>query len=170
MIRPHLDKLGLKPFSAFGCILNYLFRPKPPVLDFITEYTSLFSLPTVFAVGIQIRTGDAEMMGGSVKQIHSVKNYNHYFKCASDLVKTHAQPDQRAIYFLITDSNELREDAKRIYGDSMVVSGLGIEPVNVHHGQSNADGIQNGKAPFRSVGGDHLLISFPSQPLWTNGS
>jgi hypothetical protein len=60
-LQTRLNKLGLQPLTAFACISQYLFRPKPAALDLITEYTSVFALPTVFSVGIQIRTGDASL-------------------------------------------------------------------------------------------------------------
>src|SRR3954470_11570499 len=49
-----LKEMGLRPHTTFGCVLDYLFRPVPSALSFITQYTSLFALPGVFTVGIQI--------------------------------------------------------------------------------------------------------------------
>jgi hypothetical protein len=101
-LRPRLDELGLKPFSAFSCILNYLFRPKPAALDFITQYTSVLSLPTVFSVGIQIRTGDASMKDAEYDRMNSVKVFQSYFKCAAELAETYSMPDQKVVYFLVS--------------------------------------------------------------------
>lgn len=53
-----LEELGMKMQTAYSCLINYLLRPKPAVLAFITRYTSFFALPEVFTVGIQVRTGD----------------------------------------------------------------------------------------------------------------
>jgi hypothetical protein len=44
------------------CLINQLIRPKPTSLDFIAIYTSVFSPPSVFSVGIQIRTGDQSLV------------------------------------------------------------------------------------------------------------
>lgn len=60
-IKPHLDKIGLKVTTAYACLIKYLFRPKPAVLAFIAQYTSLFALPGNFVIGIQIRTGDLSL-------------------------------------------------------------------------------------------------------------
>lgn len=57
-----LATIGLERESAYACLLNYLLRPKPEVLSFVAKYTSLFSLPTVFSIAIQIRTGDESMV------------------------------------------------------------------------------------------------------------
>ena len=60
-VSPTLDALELSRESSYACLLDFLFRPHADVLHFVTEYTSLFSLPTVFSVGIQIRVGDEAM-------------------------------------------------------------------------------------------------------------
>lgn len=61
-IRPHVERLGLQLETAYSCLLNYLLRPKPAVQAFIAQYTSLFSLPEYFVVGLQVRTGDLAMV------------------------------------------------------------------------------------------------------------
>jgi len=61
-VAPALESLGLKLTTAYSCLLNYLIRPKRAVLEFIAQYTSLFSLPEYFVIGLQIRTGDLSMV------------------------------------------------------------------------------------------------------------
>ncbi|CAI2200450.1 9885_t:CDS:2, partial [Funneliformis geosporum] len=65
-----LKDMGLRPHTAFGCILDYLFRPVPSALSFITQYTSLFALSSIFTVGIQIKTQNG---------LKSLQDYKHYF-------------------------------------------------------------------------------------------
>ena len=60
-LQKSIERLGLQPTTAFACISEYLFKPKPPALDLITQYTSVLALPTVFSVGIHVRTGDQSM-------------------------------------------------------------------------------------------------------------
>ncbi|UZO00732.1 uncharacterized protein OCT59_011851 [Rhizophagus irregularis] len=36
-----LKDIGLRPHTIFGCVVDYLFRPAPSALSFITQYTSL---------------------------------------------------------------------------------------------------------------------------------
>lgn len=60
-LQKSIERLGLQPTTAFACISQYLFKPKPPALDLITQYTSVLALPTVFSVGIHVRTGDQSM-------------------------------------------------------------------------------------------------------------
>src|SRR6185369_15089029 len=47
---PKLKEIGLRPHTALGCFLDYLFRPVPQALSFITQYTALFALPSIFSV------------------------------------------------------------------------------------------------------------------------
>ncbi|PKC65033.1 hypothetical protein RhiirA1_536642 [Rhizophagus irregularis] len=43
-----LKDMGLRPHTTFGCVVDYLFRPAPSALSFITQYTSLFALPIIY--------------------------------------------------------------------------------------------------------------------------
>lgn len=71
----HLQKtiarLGLQDSSAFSCISEYLFKPKPAALDLITQYTSVMALPTVFSVGIHVRTGDQSMKDAEYDKVNT---------------------------------------------------------------------------------------------------
>lgn len=60
--RLRLEELGMVYATSYTCLMNYLIRPKAPVLEFINQYTSFFSLPSVFVIGIQVRTGDDAMV------------------------------------------------------------------------------------------------------------
>lgn len=57
-----LHEIGLRDTTAYACLLSYLIRPRPSVSSFINQYASLFALPSVFSIGIQIRTGDYSMV------------------------------------------------------------------------------------------------------------
>lgn len=59
---PQLAQLGFTMETAYVQIMHFLFRPKLEALMCIHEYTSLFSLPSFFVVGLQIRTGDFYMV------------------------------------------------------------------------------------------------------------
>jgi hypothetical protein len=120
-----LKDMGLRPHTTFGCVVDYLFRPAPTALSFITQYTSLFALPSIFTVGIQISTKNG---------INSLQDYKHYFNCADQLTQTYAAPNQKVIYYLVTDSSELRNDAVQKF-EHLVVSGLPTD--------SNLDDLDN---------------------------
>lgn len=113
---------------------------------FIQQYSTLFALPSVYSIGIQIRTGDKNMVrdlrwrsdalkadlaalshfqrypGADAE--NTVTRHQHYFACADAVARTYAHPAQRPVYYLMTDSKTLREDALQSYPDRLVVSGL----------------------------------------------
>ncbi|POY75522.1 hypothetical protein BMF94_1424 [Rhodotorula taiwanensis] len=137
-VRPHLDRLGLTPTNAYSCLINYAFRPKRAALAFIAQYTSYFALPENFVVGIQIRTGDKSMESAGWDR-HTVAQYQYYFTCAEQLAMTYARPTQRVVYYLITDSNDLEQDAKRVLGNRVVVTGLEQAHAEIKANSSNVD-------------------------------
>ncbi|GAA5831190.1 hypothetical protein JCM11251_007789 [Rhodosporidiobolus azoricus] len=121
---PRLASFGLTPATIYAQLVHYLFRPKLDVLFFINEYTSLFALPSVFAVGIQIRTGDVYMRDPQLDAVNTVNRHQHWFDCAQEVVETYASPSARPLFFLITDSSTLRQSAASAYPDQVIVSGL----------------------------------------------
>ncbi|CAG8445246.1 5053_t:CDS:2 [Funneliformis mosseae] len=120
-----LKDMGLRPHTAFGCILDYLFLPVPSAYSFITQYTSLFALSSIFTVGIQIKSQNG---------LTSLQDYKYYFDCADQLTQTYAAPHQKVIYYVVTDSVKLREEAVEEL-EHVVVSGLPID--------SNFDNLDN---------------------------
>lgn len=60
-------------------------------------------------------------------------------QCANQLAETYSLPDQKVVYYLVTDSAHLRQDAIEKLGDKVVVSGAGIEHIHVKSG--HADGV-----------------------------
>ncbi|KAL8290250.1 hypothetical protein RQP46_003189 [Phenoliferia psychrophenolica] len=140
-LQTRVTSLKLKPLTAFSCILNYLFRPKPAALGFISDYSSLFALPSVFSIGIQIRTGDASMKDPDYDLTNTLEVHSSFFKCADQLAETYAMPDQKILYYLVTDSAHLRDEAIQKLGDKVVVTGAGIE--HIHQRSGHADGVFN---------------------------
>ncbi|GAA5884367.1 hypothetical protein JCM6882_002245 [Rhodosporidiobolus microsporus] len=118
-----LAQLGLTWDTAYAQLMRYLFRPKPPVLDFVHAYSSLFSLPSVYSVGIQIRTGDQSMSDPNRDKGMTVASFQHFFTCAQAAFDTYSKPGQRPVFFLITDSAHLRADAVAKF-PNLVISGL----------------------------------------------
>jgi hypothetical protein len=56
-----LRALGFEAETAFSCLMQSLYRPKTLVLHYITQYTSLFSLPAVFSIGETNRRVQGEL-------------------------------------------------------------------------------------------------------------
>ncbi|ORY90938.1 hypothetical protein BCR35DRAFT_275012 [Leucosporidium creatinivorum] len=123
-IRPQLDQLGLTATTAYSCLLPYLIRPKKSALEFINQYTSFFALPSVFVVGVQIRTGDFSLRLDTFDSNQTVSRYSSFFTCAEAVSRTYAHPSQKIIYYLLSDSHALKEEALRMFPERVVVSGL----------------------------------------------
>ncbi|GAA5951540.1 hypothetical protein JCM3765_005964 [Sporobolomyces pararoseus] len=138
-LQKSIDKLGLKPTTAFACINQYLFRPKPPALNLISEYTSVLSLPSVFSVGIHVRTGDRSMKDSEYDKINTVKRHSQFFRCARELGETYASPSQQIVYYLVTDSANLKADAQRTLGTKLVTTNM--IPQHVHQKAGHVDGV-----------------------------
>ncbi|KAI5478720.1 putative glycosyltransferase [Pseudohyphozyma bogoriensis] len=128
-LEPTLRDMGLDPVTGYGCIIDYLIRPKPDVLEFLTEYTSVLQLPEVYSIAIQIRTGDVSMRTPDADLANTVNRYQHFFRCAQQVGKSYARPDQKIVWLLLTDSAHLRQEALRRYADKVVISGIGATHV-----------------------------------------
>ncbi|GAA5865484.1 hypothetical protein JCM1840_001413 [Sporobolomyces johnsonii] len=138
-LQKSIGRLGLQPTTAFACISQYLFRPKPPALNLITDYTSVLALPSVFSVGIHVRTGDLSMKDPEYDKINTVKRHSPFFRCARELGETYATKDQRIVYYLVTDSANLKQDAQQVLGDKLVTTDM--VPQHVHQKSGHADGV-----------------------------
>ncbi|KPV73391.1 uncharacterized protein RHOBADRAFT_45968 [Rhodotorula graminis WP1] len=140
-LQKSINRLGLEPTTAFACISQYLFKPKPPALDLITQYTSVLALPTVFSVGIHVRTGDQSMRDPEYDKVNTVKRHVSFFRCARELGETYARKDQRVVFYLVTDSAHLKHDAQRVLGNKLVTTDM--VPQHVHQKSGHVDGVMN---------------------------
>ncbi|GAA6050866.1 hypothetical protein JCM3770_005746 [Rhodotorula araucariae] len=140
-LQKSLDRLGLQPTTAFACISEYLFKPKQPALDLITQYTSVLALPTIFSVGIHIRTGDQSMRDPEYDRVNTVKRHISFFRCARELGETYARKDQRVVFYLVTDSAHLKQDAQRVLGNKLITTDM--VPQHVHQKSGHVDGVMN---------------------------
>ncbi|GAA5929823.1 uncharacterized protein JCM15063_004633 [Sporobolomyces koalae] len=138
-LQKSIKRLGLEPTTAFSCINQYLFRPKPPARNLISEYTSVLSLPSVFSVGIHVRTGDRSMKDSEYDKVNTVKRHSQFFRCARELGETYASSSQRIVYYLVTDSANLKQDARRVLGSKLVTTDT--VPQHVHQKQGHVDGV-----------------------------
>ncbi|GJN87763.1 hypothetical protein Rhopal_000718-T1 [Rhodotorula paludigena] len=181
-IKPLVDAIGLKAQTAYSCLLNYLFRPKPAVLAFISQYTSFFALPENFVIGIQIRTGDLSMWADYKDAVNTVSVHSQYFTCADAVARKYAHPSQKVVYYLITDSHKLEREALRRFGDRVVVTGLKQAHVEIKTDRSKglsaiklaADGFMRTIAESWIFAGTDFQIltsrsGFGKIPTWLRG-
>ncbi|SCZ93683.1 BZ3500_MvSof-1268-A1-R1_Chr6-3g08819 [Microbotryum saponariae] len=137
-VKPALLERGFDRTTAYSCMTDFLFRPKREPMRFITEYDSVFSLPTVFSIALQIRTGDRSMMSSVADAINTVARYQQFFDCADKLAERYARDDQKVVYYLVTDSSTLEAAALRQFPDRLVVTGLTQGHPEFEHGHTGS--------------------------------
>lgn len=108
-LKDKLEALGLQRDTAFACLFDYLYRPTPPVLQlFKTELQTLLD-PKVLKIGVQIRVGDWQLCDSQLFKPQQYPSlFDHYFQCAWDIEKELAQPNQRVVWYTLSDIPELR--------------------------------------------------------------
>lgn len=141
-----LKAMGLTPETAFGCMVNFLLKPKPDVfLPVIAQLETLGAASAVdskvLKIGIQIRTGDHSMAQPDRKV--DVSEYSAYFDCAAQIEALMMQPKEgsttapytSAIWFLVSDIKSLRESAVGKYGANKVLTST---DVHIEHSSKEA--------------------------------
>ncbi|GAA5924173.1 uncharacterized protein JCM15063_005565 [Sporobolomyces koalae] len=165
-VAPQLETLGLKLETAYSCLLNYLVRPKRVVLAFIAQYTSVFALPEYFVIGIQIRTGDTSMYASRKDAVNTVSRHSQYFRCAESVSRTYAHPSQKVLWYLISDSRTLEQDALETYPDKVVVTGLKQSHVEITSGSAAWKGVKGASDGFlRTVAESYIFAGTDFQIL-----
>ena len=79
-------RMSLRPETAFGCAVNFLFSPTVAVRQYFEHEFRLMS-SAVFKIGIQVRLGDGYLKGGTdVKYAGaSLQDVKQFFDCAQYL-------------------------------------------------------------------------------------
>jgi hypothetical protein len=136
--------MGLNEENIFGCITDFLFRPTIGSRRFIDAYRYLLRLDSVLSIGLQIRTGDSHIIDPSTSlDTTSLETYDYFFKCARQISESRRKPHHsKVVFFLVTDSAALREQAVKLNDDSalstqylgdessrVLVTGLPIEHI-----------------------------------------
>ena len=116
-----LYEVGLRPETAFGCALDYLFAPSISVQTYFSHEFRIMS-SNLLKVGVQARLGDSYLRGGvhgsyAAASLSSVK---HFFDCAQHMGDTFRVPGQSVVIFLMSDSLNVRTQAAESYGELLV--------------------------------------------------
>lgn len=116
-----LRKYGLKPEIAFACAYQYLFRPNELALNMIRDNNILNTLndSSILRIAIHIRAGDHIFVQNDNVTIEVW--HQAIFNCAQDIENTRKlHPDQRVIWYLISESKSIRLWAKQQYEDKII--------------------------------------------------
>ena len=123
--RQWLLDFGLRPETCLACAFHHLFRPSAAVESLYGgTFRRLVDNKPILKIGIAVRVGD-EVFGGSDKREQHDEAYlwsiaEPYFDCASQIEATRAQPGQRVLIYLISESLKLRQLAKERLGDEIL--------------------------------------------------
>ena len=141
-----IKQTGLNNYTAFGCVIDYLFTPKLEIFDSIWPQvermlnipnTTYYSPTGIMNIAIQIRVGDQAFKDGihnghNTKERFNMNGFTPYFQCAQQIetfylnnlsmtfnLKPHELP--KVYWFLFTDSHKLRTRALKKYGYVFII-------------------------------------------------
>lgn len=109
--REHLHALGLNEANAFKCIFSFLFQLPKRALQIAQPFLDTFARPDTVSIAIQIRLGDFTLYYGNQRgdNLALLKSLAYPFlSCAEELEKDLKIPTNRVVWFLISDSVQLR--------------------------------------------------------------
>lgn len=171
---PHYKKrllaMGLRPDTAVGCALNFLFEPNAAVKAvFEREFTSM-SPPQVLRIGIQIRTSsysDAAFFDKekAAEQLH-MSFWDAWFECAQQIEDDNVVANRQVLWYLLSDSQPLREFAKEKFGDKLLVTIPGTGMALGHSTWGADDPYQS----FISAAGENWLFGMTDYQVVTGAS
>lgn len=126
---------GLDPYNTFGCLTNYLLKPRREILDLVPaiveKMTYTDSNNNILKISIQIRDGDQVFRG-----LHSEVNLNEfrtYFACAEQIEAFAVGSGEftgGVIWYLTSDNLALRRAAVEYYGADKVLTDLSHTPMH----------------------------------------
>ena len=164
--KEELKRMGLTAENAFSCAFFYLFQPNARLQGLYSHlWQALSSLePQQLKIGLRVRVGDADGFRSSGKSIDGealLAKHMHFFQCAEQIeqnansssssCRVGGHCNRSVIWFLISDSLELRLAARRRFGDKLLtdVSHRPLHtycPVNLHPASnlcSSEEGMRN---------------------------
>jgi hypothetical protein len=116
-----MGKFGLTAENAFGCVLNFLMAPKPSIFAPFAPQLNLMTNHSILRIGIQIRGGDKLLMSNGIHTVN-IDDYMSFFVCAHQIEAWARYPGQEVVWFLMTDSMAIRQEAKKKFGDKLTVA------------------------------------------------
>lgn len=113
---------GVNPQDAFMCGFFFMCSPAAAIQSYYQKYWEALQEPGVLKIGIQIRMGDGVFKSSEAERspADTLKIGAEWFDCAQQLEKAYAAPGQKVLWYLNSDSQQLRKAAKTIYGDKLI--------------------------------------------------
>eukprot|EP01038_Epipyxis_sp_PR26KG_P008508 gene8508-11500_t len=134
---PTIRQMGLTPENTFGCLFNYLMKPKPEIfLPVYNEFTKMVGKSDSetykpYRIMIQIRVGDEQWTNKDYSI--ELNDYVAYFNCAQHIENsvisqtakdgnTNNSTNPPVVWYLLTESLTLRKLAAEKFGSKIVSS------------------------------------------------
>ena len=122
-LRAELEGRGLRQALAHGCMVNAVLGLSEEVQRKFAPFAQRLRAPDVLTVGIQMRLGDAAMIGqkGLTDKHRAdiawqsdderlLQHATSFLRCAAQLVALHStRAAHPSLYFIVSDSARLRE-------------------------------------------------------------
>lgn len=145
-----LYRMGLRPETAFGCAMNFLFSPHPHVMRPYANIISKLVDPRVMTVGVQVRVGDHVLgVDGSV----DLSMYDGFFECADRVKQDFGHVSKPTFYFLVSDSVAVRRHGIRRWGKQALTL-----PVVAQHVSRNESSMEHAVAENWLLGMCHTFV------------
>eukprot|EP01041_Mallomonas_annulata_P010192 gene10192-21239_t len=164
-----LARMDLTPQTAFPCLFNYLFRLQPDACSSQCQ-TIKNSLITsgqnnILRIGIHIRIKDAIFKNGTDVTLESAK---FHLQCAEKIV-SHLPPNQKWIFFMVTNSRRLRVLVKEKYEDRMITDTTS-EPLHIDCTKNPNCTEESNRSALRVAASDLMLLSLADVHIITSSS
>jgi hypothetical protein len=120
--KQQLGDFGVNPINMFMCGFFALCSPVDPIVDYYKTFWDVLSAPGTLRIGVQVRTGDHVFGDGESDSIpeEALAQGDSWFQCAQAIEDKFATPGQPVLWFLNSDSKQLRKAAKAKYGAKLV--------------------------------------------------
>eukprot|EP01038_Epipyxis_sp_PR26KG_P014273 gene14273-19150_t len=149
----------MNPLYGAYCAFYNLFRPNQQVLQMARKFSEQLKSKNIIKIGIQIRTGDAVIQNMTYPSMKSSDYYENFFKCAKHLTRriiSESSKPLKVVWYLISDSLTLRQDAMKIFGNDYHIITNIDEPT--HHSAMSRVG-HYGEYAIRQVAAEILTFS-----------
>lgn len=111
----------IQPTQAFMCGFFFLCHPTHAIRQYYQKYWDVLQEPGVLTIGIHVRIGDDLVFrGGDEASDALMQQAANHFDCAQRLEKAFAGSGQKVLWFLASDSLQLRKAAKKVYGNKLI--------------------------------------------------
>eukprot|EP00850_Spirogloea_muscicola_P000350 SM000001S04752 [mRNA] locus=s1:2064020:2066332:+ [translate_table: standard] len=135
--RQQIRELGLTLPNIFACLTRFLLQVRPENLKPHENVARELADPLTFSIGIHIRAGFHAESGHSrpfdlpegpsnkaaaARKVALLEHFNDLLDCAQRLEDFWAGPELRTRWFIMSDTWEMKQAARDIWGDKILVT------------------------------------------------